>query len=145
MAIRELTVLPLLAASLTLAGCSGEPEQAGVGNSAAATPIPSNDAMSMSGNDGMSMNMKADANDLPATVGYKKSMSGMMASMPPFMGDADADFMRQMKVHHGSAIAMAEVELRHGKDAKARALAEKIIGDQRAEIAEIDAWLAARK
>jgi uncharacterized protein (DUF305 family) len=32
------------------------------------------------------------------------------------MGEADADFMRQMKVHHRSAIAMAETELRHGDD-----------------------------
>lgn len=137
---RKLT-LPLLAAALTVAGCSGATEQAGGDN--AVMPMPGNDTMP--GNDMMSMGMKADANDPPATQGYKKSMSDMMANMPEYTGDADADFMRQMKVHHGSAIAMAEVELRHGKDATARALAQKIIGDQRAEIAQIDAWLAARK
>jgi uncharacterized protein (DUF305 family) len=71
-------------------------------------------------------------------------MNDMMANMPPFTGEADVDFMRQMKVHHAAAIAMAEAELRHGDDPEARALAEKIIADQRAEIAQIDAWLAAR-
>ena len=129
--------LPLLAVSLSVAGCSGAPEQ----NSAGTAET----AMTMPGNGTMSMGMAVDPKDPPATQGYKKSMNDMMANMPAYTGDADADFMRQMKVHHASAIAMAEVELRHGKDATARALAEKIIGDQRAEIAQIDAWLAARK
>ena len=137
MTTNRMLTLPLLAVSLTVAGCSGAPEQVSTDNAATAMPMP--------GNDMMTMGMKADANDPPATKGYKKSMSDMMANMPAYTGDADADFMRQMKVHHGSAIAMAEVELRHGNDAKARALAEKIISDQRAEIAQIDAWLAARK
>ncbi|PKP94975.1 MAG: DUF305 domain-containing protein [Alphaproteobacteria bacterium HGW-Alphaproteobacteria-16] len=83
--------------------------------------------------------------DPPATQGYKKSMNDMMANMPTFTGEADADFMRQMKGHHQAAIAMAETELRYGEDPQARALAAKIIRDQRAEIAEIDTWLAAKK
>ncbi len=128
----------LLAASLSLASCSGNTDQADTTNAATTMSMPANDMMSM----GMTA---PNANDSPATQGYKKSMSDMMANMPAFTGAADADFMRQMKVHHGSAIAMAETELRHGKDPEARALAQKIIGDQRAEIAQIDAWLAARK
>ena len=92
----------------------------------------------------MTMEMTPDPRDSPATQGYKQSMNDMMSNMPAFTGAPDADFMRQMKVHHGSAIAMAQVELEHGTDPEARALAEKIIGDQRAEIAQIDAWLAAR-
>lgn len=137
MTTHRLLILPILAASLTIAGCSAAPEQADSGNATTAMPMPANGAMSM--------DMAANPNDPPATQGYKKSMSDMMANMPAYTGDADADFMRQMKVHHSSAIAMAQVELSHGKDATARALAEKIIGDQRAEIAQIDAWLAARK
>lgn len=87
----------------------------------------------------------ANPADPPATQGYKKSMNDMVANMPTYTGEADADFMRQMKGHHQAAIAMAETELRHGDDPEARALAEKIIRDQRAEIAEIDTWLAAQK
>lgn len=137
--MRNRMSIPLLVAvALSAAGCSDNAEQAGAGNAAATMPMPSNDTMSM----GMAT---PNPDDPPATQGYKKSMNDMMMSMPSFTGEADADFMRQMKVHHGSAIAMAETELRHGDDPQARALAEKIIRDQRAEIAEIDAWLAARQ
>ena len=137
MTTHRMLTLALLAASLTVAGCSGARDQVSADNATTATPMPMNDTMSMG--------MTPSPSDPPATQSYKKSMSDMMANMPAYTGDADADFMRQMKVHHASAIAMADVELRHGRDARARALAEKIIGDQRAEIAEIDAWLAARK
>lgn len=128
----------LLATSFSVAGCSENADQASAGNTATSMPMPANDMMSM----GMAA---PNPNDPPATQGYKKSMNDMMANMPAFTGEADADFMRQMKGHHGSAIAMAETELRHGDDRQARALAEKIVRDQRAEIAEIDAWLTARK
>lgn len=133
----RLSIPLLLAASLSVAACSGNADQASAGNAATTMPMPANDMMAM----GMAA---PNANDPPATQGYKKSMSDMMANMPAFIGEADADFMRQMKGHHGSAIAMAQTELRHGDDPQARALAEKIIRDQRAEIAQIDAWLAAR-
>lgn len=135
--MKRLLLLPLLfAGSLSVAACSDNADQADADNVATAMP--------MSANDVMPTGMAPDQNDPPATRGYKKSMTDMMADLPAFTGEADGDFMRQMKVHHGSAIAMAEAELRHGDDPEARALAEKIIRDQRAEIAEIDAWLAAR-
>jgi len=38
------------------------------------------------------------------------------------------------------AIAMAEIELRYGKNAKLRAMGEEIIAAQKAEIAEMKAW-----
>ncbi len=134
----RLSIPLLLAASLSIAGCSENADQANSGNGTTEMPMPANDMMSM----GMAA---PKPNDPPATQGYKKSMNDMMASMPAFTGEADADFMRQMKIHHGSAIAMAETELQHGDDPEARALAQKIIADQRAEIAQIDGWLAARK
>lgn len=134
----RLSIPLLLAVSLSVTGCLDNADQASASNAATTMQMPANDMMSM----GMAA---PNPNDPPATQGYKKSMNDMMANMPAFTGEADADFMRQMKVHHGSAIAMAETELRHGDDPQARALAEKIIGDQRAEIAQIDAWLAAQK
>lgn len=84
------------------------------------------------------------ATDSAATKGYKQAMSRMMQGMPPYTGDADVDFNKQMRTHHLSAIDMAKVELANGKDAESRALATKIIADQEQEIVQIDAWLAKR-
>lgn len=128
------SILLSLAAALFVTACSGERDEANAGNA----------AMPMQENGMMTMGMTPAPGDSPATQGYKQSMNDMMANMPPFTGEPDEDFMRQMKVHHGSAIAMAQTELEHGTDPEARELAEKIIGEQRAEIAQIDAWLAAR-
>lgn len=83
-------------------------------------------------------------NDSVATKGYKSSMMKMMQGMPPYTGDADVDFNKQMRTHHLAAIDMAEVELANGNDAESRALATKIIADQKREVAQIDAWLAKR-
>lgn len=83
-------------------------------------------------------------NDSAVTKGYKQSMSRMMQGMPPYIGDADVDFNKQMRTHHLAAIDMAEVRLAQGKDAETRALATKIIADQKREVAQIDAWLAKR-
>ena len=127
-------ILLSLAAAPFVTACSGERDEANAGNT----------AMPMQDNGTMTMGTTPASGDSPATRGYKQSMNDMMADMPAFTGEPDEDFMRQMKVHHGSAIAMAQTELERGTDPEARELAEKIIGEQRAEIAQIDAWLAAR-
>jgi len=82
--------------------------------------------------------------DSEATRGYKMTMTGMLDNMPAFSGNADRDFMMQMRGHHHAAIAMAEVQLVHGSDPGAKSLAQRIITDQKAEIEEIDIWLSSR-
>ena len=82
--------------------------------------------------------------DSAATRGSKQAMMKMMQGMPPYTGDADVDFNKQMRTHHLAAIDMAEVQLANGKDAESRALATKIIADQKREVAQIDAWLQKR-
>ena len=89
-------------------------------------------------NMGMMMPMESDS---AATKGYKASMMDMMKSMPQYTGDADVDFMKQMKGHHQAAIAMAKVLLANGKDAETKKLATEIIAAQEKEIAMIDTWL----
>ena len=91
---------------------------------------------------GMDMTMMMPTpSDTPSTKGYKSAMIMAMQAMPKFSGDADVDFMKQMRPHHQAAIDMAKVVLVNGKDAETKKLAQEIITAQEKEIAMIDAWL----
>ena len=89
---------------------------------------------------GMEM-MTPNPNDSASTKGYKAAMMKMMEAMPKLTGDADVDFMKQMRPHHQAAIDMAKVVLANGKEKKKKKLAQEIIAAQEKEIATIDAWL----
>ena len=64
----------------------------------------------------------------------------MMAA--PMTDNPDRDLVNMMIPHHQSAIDMARIYLRDGKDPEVRRMAEKIIADQQREISEFRAWLA---
>ena len=122
--MRNLTVIACLAASIVTV--------------AFAQPAPKPDT----GHDMPMKMIMPDASDSASTKEYKAAMMHMMQSMPTtFTGDADVDFMTQMKAHHQGAIEMAKVELANGKDPEAKKLAEEIVSSQEKEIATIDAWL----
>ena len=76
------------------------------------------------------------------------AMTGMMSDAD--MGqlgqvrgaEFDKRFLTMMITHHEGAVAMSATELRDGRDAEAKALAQKITDAQRAEIARMRGLLA---
>lgn len=81
----------------------------------------------------------------PADRAMMDGMNAMNQAMKdaPMTGDPDHDFVAMMIPHHQGAIDMAKVELRFGKDANMRKLANAIIAAQKEEIAEMHRWQAA--
>lgn len=112
------------------------------------TPAPgSQGAMPMPG-------MPMPGMPLPGSQGAMQMMQNhreMMQSMEKMnrdmtgatmTGDPDRDLVTMMMPHHQSAIDMARIYLRDGKDPTIRKIAQKIIVDQEREIKEFKAWLA---
>lgn len=73
----------------------------------------------------------------------KKGMDDMQKI--PMSGDIDRDFAMMMKMHHSHAVEMAQMELAQGKSPEMKAMARKIITDQKKEIAQFDKWLSNQK
>ena len=70
-------------------------------------------------------------------VAMNEMMQKMMADKPK--GNTDHDFAHHMLEHHKGAVAMADIQLRDGKDATMRRMAEQIKADQLKEITALEA------
>jgi uncharacterized protein (DUF305 family) len=72
----------------------------------------------------------------PMTGEMGQAMTRGMKEMEsmPMSGDTDHDFAMMMRTHHQSAVDMAEIELRTGKDPTLRSMAKNIISSQKKEI-----------
>ncbi len=98
-------------------------------------------AMDHSGHD---MTGAANPELTEAQAAYKAVNDRMHAGMADIPADADVAFMQGMLAHHQGAVEMSEVALKYAKDEQARDLAARVIAAQKAEIAEMQAWLKAR-
>lgn len=99
-------------------------------------------AMDHSGHD---MGGATPADLTEAQAAYKAVNDRMHAGMADIPADPDVAFMQGMLAHHKGAVEMSEVALKYAKDEKARDLAARVIAAQKAEIAEMEAWLKARQ
>jgi uncharacterized protein (DUF305 family) len=76
----------------------------------------------------------------PAASEFDSELRAAMVQMDAGMcitpsGDADLDFARAMIPHHQGAVEVARLELRYGRDARLRRLAQGIVVEQSQEIA----------
>lgn len=129
----------IAAPALLLAACGAE---APAGQNTAAVD---HAAMDHSAMDHSGHTMGGAADLTPAQADYKAVNERMHAGMADIPVDADVAFMQGMLAHHRGAVEMSEVALKHAADPQARDLAARVIAAQKEEIAEIEAWLAARQ
>lgn len=82
-------------------------------------------------------------NDSASTKELKAANDKMHKDMDiAYTQDVDVDFLRGMIAHHQGAVEMAEVQLKYGKDAQVKRLAQDIIRAQNIEIKWMKTWLA---
>ena len=74
----------------------------------------------------------------------KSSMGDMQSQMMAMKstGNPDVDFAMMMRIHHQGAIAMAEAQLKNGKNPQMKKMAQDIIAAQKKEIAVFDTYVA---
>jgi uncharacterized protein (DUF305 family) len=68
----------------------------------------------------------------------KRMHEAMMAKQD---ADPDRAFALKMIEHHRAGIAMAQTVQKHGDDAEAKQMAQKMAEEQRRDIAELESWL----
>lgn len=69
------------------------------------------------------------------------SMSAMIDNTIKVHNDTDKDFAEQMIPHHRSAVDMAKVYLKYGKNQQLLKLSNDIVRNQNSEIAMLQDWL----
>ncbi|WBO86790.1 DUF305 domain-containing protein [Hymenobacter yonginensis] len=128
----------LCAGSLLTTSCNND-NAADTTATTTETTTAADGAHDMAGMDhaGMDHGSAAPAGSSPQLVAMNEMMQKMHATKPK--GNTDHDFAHHMLEHHKGAVVMADLQLRDGKDATMRRMAEQIKADQQREIAELEA------
>ena len=94
-----------------------------------------------------SLTLIAQQNNMAASNAMMKSMmSGMNKMMGMKMtGDPDHDFAMMLKMHHQSAVEMADMEMKQGKNAQVKAMASKIKESNQKDIKALDQFMSSHK
>ena len=126
----------LCSGTLLLGSCNSDKP---AGTTATEKPSATTDTAATTGNmAGMDhAKMAAGTTGSSPQLASMNEMMAKMAALKP-IGNTDHDFAHMMLVHHQGAVAMADIELRDGKDATMRQMAEKIKADQQKEISEME-------
>jgi uncharacterized protein (DUF305 family) len=126
----------LCSGSLLVASCSSDKTADTTATTTETTTPDANASGDMAGMDHSKMAEGGTAGDSPLMA----SMNDMMGKMNAMKmkGNTDHDFTHMMLEHHKGAVAMADIELRDGKDATMKQMAEKIKADQQKEIGEME-------
>ena len=126
----------LCSGTLLLASCNSDKA---ADTTATATNTMATDSAASGDMAGMDHSKMADgvAGASPQMAAMNAMMGKMEASKPK--GNTDHDFAHHMLEHHKGAVAMADIQLRDGKDATMRRMAEQIKADQLKEITALEA------
>ena len=89
----------------------------------------------------------SDMHSSASSQEYMAGMKNMHVKMMAAVNESNPDkaFAKGMIAHHEGAIAMAETELKYGKDPEMRKLAQDIIKAQKGEIEQMNKWLGNQK
>ena len=126
----------LCSSTLLLSSCSNDKTaDTAATTTETTTAAPDTAAGGMAGMDQSKMAEGSMAGDSPLMASMNDNMAKMNAMK--MKGNTDHDFAHMMMEHHKGAIAMADIELRDGKDATMKQMATKIKADQQKEIGEL--------
>ncbi len=127
----------LTAGTLLLSACNYKPTETAATEAITATTDSAAARHGMAGTDHVGMNHDGAT----TSSGMMAIMNAMMKSMDAEKpaGNTDHDFAHMMMAHHQGAVQMSALELKEGKDATLRAMAEKISADQQQEIKALEA------
>ena len=141
--LRLSVLMTIMSATLVLSACQPVHEDANVTEKAAVA----SDQNTVAGTpsiDAHAGHAMSDDTITDMQQAYNDSMTHMHNEMMAGMkyNDPDAAFAQGMLGHHIGAVDMAEVQLKYGTDKEMLQLAQNVINTQKAEIEQMQDWLA---